>query len=110
MKAQKDRVPCNNKKPLRSLCSLRYSRPIVMILGAAFCLALAPFASAQIGQCTPIAGDTPSPNTPLNDLGQRTYSPLNSPAQGGLYPGGFNQRPAGYNAQGVSIAQNNITP
>src|SRR5205809_3781637 len=38
---------------------------------------------------------------PLIDLGSASYKG----AQGGLYPGGANQRPAGHNAAGVSIAE-----
>ena len=53
-------------------------------------------AAAAGGNCA----NTSTGVTPLNDLGGALYQG----AQGGLYPGGSNQRPAGHNAAGVSIA------
>ena len=57
-------------------------------------------------------------NKPINDLGQETYyptgspspSPSTTPVQGGLYPGGFNQRPIAHNNRGIRIAQTKIVP
>jgi hypothetical protein len=50
-------------------------------------------------------------NTPLNDLGHGYYSnPSATPVQGGLYPGGYNQRPATHNARGLLIAHDRIYP
>ena len=81
-------------------------RHLVTVALSLIVLALAPFASAQtLPQCAPPTA-TPFPNTPLNDLGQGTYSPSNYPAQGGLYTGGYNQRPSPYNAQGINLATN----
>jgi hypothetical protein len=77
----------------------------------------------------PVPTPTPSPcphcltdmfpaNIPLNDLGQGTYYPTGLPTpspgttavQGGLYPGGFNQRPVAHNNRGLNIAQTKIVP
>lgn len=41
------------------------------------------------------------PGLPLNDLGQRSYQGQ----QGGLYPNGSNQPPAGHRADGLSISR-----
>jgi len=85
-----------------------------------FCMAL--IAATGFGLASPkrcLADcSTVTPNTPLNDLGQGTYyptgspspSPSTTPVQGGLYPGGSNQRPATHNSDGLSIAQNKIFP
>ncbi|MEO5618170.1 MAG: hypothetical protein ABIS67_10395 [Candidatus Eisenbacteria bacterium] len=81
---------------------------------AAAVLAIAPaLAAPGSGPGTSVAADSPSPTTtancagtstgriPLNDLGAGFYFG----AQGGLYAGGVNQRPAGHNAAGIAIAQ-----
>lgn len=112
MKTPKNRDLNANKCALRSHDSRRHRHRIVVVLSAAAWLALAPFASAQSPPCVPNPTATPTPNTPLNDLGQGFYSnpPGNSPAQGGLYPGGFNQRPVAYNNTGLAIATTDIYP
>jgi hypothetical protein len=72
------------------------------MLTAAFLLAVAPIASAQsLCHCN----DTIPAKTPLNDLGKRFYqpNPLVS-KQGGLYPGGYNQRPIEHGQDGITLA------
>jgi hypothetical protein len=95
-----------NKNRLRSHRSLRHLHRIAVALTAVF-FAPAPFASAECN-----IGDSFAPNIPLNDLGQGTYSnpPGTPPVQGGLYPGGFNQRPSAHNMAGINIAQTQIYP
>lgn len=107
--------PNPTKTYLRFRRSLKKLDRVAVILSAAVWLALAPFVSAQAPACSPIVGDTPTPNTPLNDLGKNTYSNPNStatPAQGGLYPNGYNQRPNPYNAVGINLTTdpNGIVP
>src|SRR4030095_10094252 len=88
---------------------------VAAALSAAVLFALAQFARAQ--DCTR-CDDPFALNKPLPDLGQGTYtnpspSPGTTPAQGGLYPGGLNQRPANYNTEGINIAndhENGIVP
>ena len=65
--------------------------------------------------CPHCTGTPIPPNTPLNDLGQGTYFPPNhapstTPVQGGLYSGGYNQRPPAHEATGIDIAEHDIVP
>ena len=102
----------------------------LLMLGVGVSLGLAQLASAQSRKATPTVlsflhhahpdghalllllanpGPTPVPNTPLNDLGQGTYTRDGESEEGGLYPDGSNQRPMDHDIAGQAIAAA-ITP
>jgi len=76
-------------------------RPVALV---AIVLAAVTFdvAPAYAADCT----RTHTGRVPINDLGTGTYLG----AQGGLYPGGVNPRPAGHNNAGLFLAGNRIKP
>src|SRR5262245_40637019 len=67
-------------------------------------------AAATLWQAQPaLAADCTRTHTgrvPLTDLGTGSYMG----AQGGLYPGGANQRPNGHNSAGLFLATNRVKP
>jgi len=70
-------------------------------LGVAVAFGLMPFKWGR-AQC-----DLVTDNIPLNDLGPNFY---HASYQGGLYPGGSNQRPSDHETDGINIATNQIKP
>ncbi|GAA2117278.1 hypothetical protein [Actinomadura alba] len=74
----------------------------LMMPAVASLVVLGPASAAQASDCT----RTHSGRVPLVDLGTGTYLG----AQGGLYPGGANSRPAAHDSAGRSIATNQILP
>ena len=83
-------------------------------LGTIVAPAAAPAAAVPVGATVDVPGGavqadcsrTHTGRKPINDLGQGTYLGQ----QGGLYPGGFNFRPAGHESAGRSIATNQVRP
>ncbi|NUR25388.1 MAG: hypothetical protein HOV83_05985 [Catenulispora sp.] len=78
-------------------------------IAIAFALALAAVVPVAVPQRASAAEDcsfTSSGQTPLVDMGGQTYQGFS----GGLYPGASDTRPAGFTADGVSIAQNHVLP
>lgn len=96
--ASKKLDPKRAKYYLRRACSLKHACRVTVALSAALLLTLAPFGSAQVG-CS-ACSDVIPPKTPLNDLGQNPYLLK----QGGLYPGGYNQRPITHEQTGLKLA------
>ena len=75
---------------------------IALALAALFAT-LAPFPrGADAANC----GNTSVDTTPINDLGTGTYKGR----QGGLYPGGSNQRPTSHTATGSSLVKERVLP
>jgi lysophospholipase L1-like esterase len=61
-----------------------------------------PYARAAAADCT----RTHTGRVPVTDLGAGSYMG----AQGGLYPGGVNQRPRAHNSAGLFLATNRVKP
>jgi hypothetical protein len=75
---------------------------IMMVAGLAATGLVVQGAPAQASDCT----RTHTGRVPLTDLGTGTYLG----AQGGLYPGGSNVRPATFDSAGVFLANNRVKP
>lgn len=82
---------------------IRRPHRAAVALSAGVFLVLVPFASVQ-AQCQ-CDGEIPA-QTPLNELWPGDYNGF----QGGLYPGGFNQRPFTHSDEGKRIARDEIYP
>lgn len=81
------------------------SLPLVIrscVLGTVIALTPVAWSPAYAADCT----RTHTGRTPLNDLGTGTYLG----AQGGLYPGGSNVRPAAHESAGQFLATNRVLP
>ena len=77
--------------------------PILTPIPCPSCTTPSPTATPSCS-CSPTPVPTPQPNTPLNDLGQGTYTRDGESEQGGLYPDGSNQRPMDHDIAGQAIA------
>src|SRR6476646_1805645 len=120
----------NQNNPMKTLLGIKFFAFALLVLGVGVSLGLAQSESAQSPiltptpcpscttptptptpscPCSPTPVPTPVPNTPLNDLGQGTYTRDGESEEGGLYPDGSNQRPMDHDIAGQAIAAA-ITP
>ena len=120
----------NQNNPMKRLLGIKFFVFALLMLGVGVSLGLAQLASAQSREatptvcpscttptptptpscsCSPTPDPTPVPSTPLNDLGQGTYTRDGESEEGGLYPDGTNQRPMDHDIAGQAIAAA-ITP